>query len=248
MQIPRLLDLQEGACDFPDVSRALVEPNGLLAVGGKLSPECLMRAYRHGIFPWYSEDQPILWWSPDPRMVLFPHELRVSRSLRKTLRRGQYRITLDEAFPRVIKACAAQRQDDEGTWITAEMMAAYCQLHHQGVAHSVEAWCDGELVGGLYGVAIGKVFFGESMFHRRRDASKVAFVTLVAQLSAWGYGLIDCQVATEHLASLGAREISRQRFIQLLGCYCEEKGRMGPWCFGEGSDPLHTPLEKRGGF
>ncbi|MFQ5487940.1 MAG: leucyl/phenylalanyl-tRNA--protein transferase [Gammaproteobacteria bacterium] len=246
MQIPLLLDLQADACDFPDVSRALADPNGLLAVGGELSPECLVRAYRHGIFPWYSDNQPILWWSPDPRMVLFPDELRISRSLRKTLRRGQYRITLDQAFAQVIEACATQRQEDEGTWITAEMMAAYCQLHRQGLAHSVETWCDGELAGGLYGVAIGKVFFGESMFHRRRDASKVAFVSLVALLDAWDYGLIDCQVATEHLASLGAREIPRQRFIRLLERYCEQVGRMGAWRFDEGNNPPQLPFGKGG--
>lgn len=240
MQIPRLLDLQPDACDFPNVSQALDEPNGLLAVGGELSPQCLVRAYRHGIFPWYSDAQPILWWSPDPRMVLFPSELRVSRSLRKTLRRKPYRVTMDHAFEQVIEACAAPRRDEAGTWITSEIMAAYSQLHHQGLAHSVEVWCDGQLAGGLYGVAIGKVFFGESMFHRSRDASKVAFVSLVLQLDEWGYRLIDCQVATEHLASLGAREIPRQDFIRMLAQYCDETGHTGMWHFaGEESGSEH---------
>ncbi len=233
MQIPLLLDLQPDPCDFPPVSLALAEPNGLLAVGGELSPRCLLQAYRRGIFPWYSEEQPLLWWSPDPRMVLFPEELRISRSLRKTLRRRQFRITLDTSFARVVEACAAPRRDEEGTWITAEMMSAYCELHALGFAHSVEAWLEDELVGGLYGVALGRVFFGESMFHRRRDASKVAFASLVMQLRAWGYGLVDCQVATAHLASLGAREIPRRVFTGLLDRYCEMPGTAAPWCFGD---------------
>lgn len=226
MQMPLLLDPESEDCVFPDVTQALREPNGLLAVGGRLSPHCLLRAYRRGIFPWYSEEQPILWWSPDPRMVLFPDELRISRSLRKILRRGIYRVSVDRAFPEVIAACAAPRRDEPGTWITAEMEAAYCRLHRQGWAHSVEVWAGDELVGGLYGVAIGRIFFGESMFHRRSDASKVALVTLVERLRQWGYGLIDCQVATAHLASLGAREIPRARFVSLLDRLCGETGEM----------------------
>ncbi|HHH35934.1 MAG TPA: leucyl/phenylalanyl-tRNA--protein transferase [Gammaproteobacteria bacterium] len=219
-----LLDPESEDCVFPDVTQALREPNGLLAVGGRLSPDCLLRAYRRGIFPWYSEEQPILWWSPDPRMVLFPDELRISRSLRKTLRRGIYRVSVDRAFPEVIAACAAPRRDEPGTWITAEMEAAYCHLHREGWAHSVEVWAGDALVGGLYGVAIGRVFFGESMFHRRRDASKVALVSLVERLRQWHFALIDCQVASDHLATLGAREIPRAHFIELLDRHCPLPG------------------------
>ncbi len=243
MRIPRLLHMQSQRCDFPDVSEALEEPNGLLAVGGELSAECLLHAYRRGIFPWYGEAQPVLWWSPDPRMVLFPRELHVSRSLRKTLRRHPYRITMDRCFAEVVAACAAPRRDEAGTWITPEMAAAYRHLHELGFAHSVEAWRDGRLVGGLYGVAIGRVFFGESMFHRERDASKVAFVWLVRSLQARGFGLVDCQVATPHLARLGAREIPRARFIALLDRYCELPGWPAPWCFDEGGEAVTDRMQ-----
>jgi leucyl/phenylalanyl-tRNA--protein transferase len=199
---------------FPPLSRALKEPNGLLAAGGDLSTARLLEAYRSGIFPWFSEGDPILWWSPDPRMVLLPHELKVSRSLAKALRNRGFELSADRAFRVVMEACRAPRAGQPGTWITGQMVDAYCTLHEKGWAHSVETWLDGELVGGLYGVAIGRVFFGESMFTRVRDASKVAFVALVRQLERCQFGLIDCQMKTEHLASLGAREIRRTDFAR----------------------------------
>ena len=205
-----------GDAPFPPVSKALRAPNGLLCAGGDLSPERLVEAYRHGIFPWFSEGDPILWWSPDPRMVLFPDELRVSRSLRKAVARGVYETRFDSAFRRVMQECAGPRDGQAGTWIVPEMIDAYTRLHARGLAHSVESWRDGELVGGLYGVALGKVFFGESMFSRATDASKVALVKLVERLRASGFRVIDCQQATGHLASLGAREIPRTAFSRLL--------------------------------
>ena len=218
---------------FPDPASALREPDGLLAAGGRLSSARLRTAYRHGIFPWFSEGQPILWWTPDPRAVLFPQELRISRSLRKTLRKtpdnGGFRITLDTAFAAVIDACAQPRPEQEGTWITRDMKQAYVRLHREGVAHSAEAWRGDELAGGLYGLAIGQVFFGESMFTRKRDASKVAFAHLVTQLQAWGYRLIDCQVQSDHLTSLGARSIRRAEFNALLDLHCALPGRPGAW-------------------
>ena len=201
---------------FPPVSKALKSPNGLLCAGGDLSPERLIDAYSHGIFPWFSDGDPILWWSPDPRMVLYPEELRVSRSLRKTVARGAYETRYDTAFREVMQACAAPRDGQGGTWIVPEMVDAYTRLHERGLAHSVESWLDGELAGGLYGVALGKVFFGESMFTRAPDASKVALVRLVERLKPAGYRVIDCQQATAHLASLGAREIPRKAFAQLV--------------------------------
>ena len=205
-----------GDTPFPPVSKALQSPNGLLCAGGDLSPERIVEAYSRGIFPWFSEGDPILWWSPDPRMVLFPAELKVSRSLRKALARGDYETRFDTAFREVMQACAQPRNGQGGTWIVPEMVDAYTQLHERGLAHSVESWLDGELVGGLYGVALGKVFFGESMFARAPDASKVALVKLVQRLAADGYRVIDCQQATAHLASLGAREIPRKEFAQLV--------------------------------
>ncbi|MGB0721815.1 MAG: leucyl/phenylalanyl-tRNA--protein transferase [Gammaproteobacteria bacterium] len=218
---------------FPDPETALREPDGLLAAGGQLSSRRLKTAYRQGIFPWFSAGQPILWWSPDPRMVLYGDELKVSRSLRKTLRKspldGGFEYSLDRAFADVVEACSAPRPGQDGTWITDDMKEAYLRLHREGTAHSVEAWRDGALVGGLYGVAIGKVFFGESMFTRQRDASKAAFVLLVAQLRRWGFPLIDCQVHTPHLESLGARCISRTEFNAHLGRWCALPGRPGPW-------------------
>ncbi|WP_022948634.1 leucyl/phenylalanyl-tRNA--protein transferase [Methylohalobius crimeensis] len=214
-----LLDPADPA-SFPPVDQALTEPDGLLAVGGDLSSNRLLNAYRHGIFPWYNHGEPILWWSPDPRLVLFPERLKVSRSLRKTLKKKDYTVTLDRAFSHVVDACAAPRKREKGTWIIPEMKYAYIRLYQQGYAHSVESWYQEQLVGGLYGVAIGKVFYGESMFHRRTDASKVAFVTLVKLLQSWGYGLIDCQVRTNHLVSLGAEEIPRRRFVRLLDDLC----------------------------
>jgi leucyl/phenylalanyl-tRNA---protein transferase len=201
---------------FPPVEQAAVAPNGLLAAGGNLSVARLVEAYGSGIFPWFNEDQPILWWSPNPRMVLFPGELKVSRSLAKTLRNSRFEVRADTAFRDVIQNCRLRRRDQEGTWITALMVEAYCELHRTGIAHSVESWLDGELVGGLYGVALGRAFFGESMFMRATDASKVALVTLVRQLERWGFGLVDCQMNTAHLASFGAREIPRDDFTRRL--------------------------------
>jgi leucyl/phenylalanyl-tRNA--protein transferase len=201
---------------FPPLAKAMTSPNGLLCAGGDLSPERLVDAYRHGIFPWFSEGDPILWWSPDPRMVLFPDELKVSRSLRRAVARGTYEIRFDSVFGEVIEACAEPRAGQQGTWIVPQMVAAYKRLHELGFAHSVESWRDGELVGGLYGIALRRVFFGESMFTRAPDASKVALVTLVERLRQEDYRVIDCQQATAHLASLGARQIPRKAFAQLL--------------------------------
>jgi leucyl/phenylalanyl-tRNA---protein transferase len=201
---------------FPPVRSALKDPNGLLAAGGDLSPERLLEAYRHGIFPWFSEGDPILWWSPDPRMILFPAELRISRSLGKTLRNRSYEARFDSAFDEVMAGCAAPRKGEPGTWISGAMIEAYRGLHRLGYAHSVETWIDGNLAGGLYGVAVGRVFFGESMFSSARDASKIALAALVAHLESAGFGLIDCQMHTRHLETLGAREIPRRRFSRLL--------------------------------
>jgi leucyl/phenylalanyl-tRNA--protein transferase len=202
---------------FPPVERALTEPNGLLAAGGDLSPERILAAYRQGIFPWFSPGEPILWWSPDPRMVLFPAELKVSRSLAKVLRNRPYEVRLDTAFAAVIGACAGTPRDGQhGTWITAEMQAAYGKLHELGYAHSVEVWMDGKLVGGLYGMALGRTFYGESMFSWRTDASKIALAHLCVHLQRRGFGIIDCQMETRHLASLGARPIPRSDFVALL--------------------------------
>jgi leucyl/phenylalanyl-tRNA--protein transferase len=202
--------------DFPPVEHALTEPDGLLAAGGSLAAPRLLAAYRRGIFPWYSSGQPLLWWSPDPRMVLFPSELHTPRSLAKRLRRRDYEIRVDSAFAEVMRNCAMPRSGDGGTWITPEMIEAYCELHRLGYAHSVETWIDGRLAGGLYGVALGRAFFGESMFARTADASKIAFVHLVRQLERWQFGLIDCQMNTEHLARFGAREIPRAAFTRSL--------------------------------
>lgn len=212
-------DEQHG-CLFPDAAHALAEPDGLLAIGGNLEPTSLINAYRNGIFPWFSAGQPILWWSPEQRAVLYPDEMHVSRSLARTIRAQPYDIRLDTAFEAVIHACAAPRRDGAGTWLTDDMITAYARLHEMGIAHSVEAWRDGELVGGLYGVALGRVFFGESMFYRAPDASKVAFVTLVRQLRRRGFELIDCQIASEHLARFGARRIPRAQFVTLLRKLC----------------------------
>jgi leucyl/phenylalanyl-tRNA--protein transferase len=230
-QRPQWISPGDHNLDFPDVSLALREPDGLLAVGGDLTTDRIMSAYRRGIFPWYSENQPILWWSPDPRTVLFPARLKISRSLRKTLRRARFRVSMDEAFQQVIAACAAPRPGSSGTWITREMADAYSGLHRSGYAHSVECWIDGQLAGGLYGVAIGRVFFGESMFSRVSDASKVAFAWLVRQLRAWGFGLVDCQVYSAHLASLGAEEIPRAKFVDYLNVLCNNEHHTAQWKF-----------------
>lgn len=223
------LDPYDDRQPFPPPESALRDPDGLLAAGGSLAPERLLGAYRQGIFPWYSPGQPILWWSPDPRMVLFPAALKVSRSLRKTLKKGCFWITMDTMFETVMRKAAEPREDQAGTWITPEMIRAYLRLHRLGWAHSVETWRDGELVGGLYGVAIGRVFYGESMFSRVSDASKAALVALAAQLLDWEFALIDCQMRTAHLASLGARELSRDEFLACLRRFCPLPGRLGPW-------------------
>ena len=224
------LDVQD---PFPAVSHALREPNGLLAAGADLSVARLIEAYRHGIFPWYSDDQPLLWWSPDPRMVLFPTEFRLSRSLKKRLRRGDYEIRIDSAFEKVMRACAESRSGQEGTWITAEMIAAYGTLHRHGVAHSVETWIGDELVGGLYGVALGRMFYGESMFALATDASKIALAHLVRQLERWNFSMIDCQMKTAHLASFGAREIPRPEFMRNLRELVNYPSRSGEWRFDD---------------
>jgi leucyl/phenylalanyl-tRNA---protein transferase len=215
--------------DFPPVHQALRRPNGLLAAGGDLAPQRLLAAYRRGIFPWYSAGEPILWWSPDPRTVLFPAELRIARSLRKTLRKRPYEVRADTAFCDVITRCSEPRPGQAGTWITGEMKQAYLGLHTLGLAHSVESWRDGELVGGLYGVALGRMFFGESMFSRASDASKVAFVHLVRQLVAWDFALIDCQMRTDLLASFGARDIPRTEFTRRVAELVNYADHRGPW-------------------
>jgi leucyl/phenylalanyl-tRNA--protein transferase len=211
----------------------LARADGLLAVGGDLSPGRLVLAYRMGIFPWYSQDMPILWWSPDPRLVLYPESLHIPRRLRRTLKQAPFRITFDTAFSEVIGSCAKLRQDREGTWIVPEMIRAYCRLHDAGFAHSVEAWSRDQLVGGLYGVSLGRAFFGESMFSRVPDASKVAFVLLVAYLKAKQFDLIDCQVTTEHLLRFGASEVSRSVFLRRLEKSLAHPDMKGPW-----QDPL----------
>jgi leucyl/phenylalanyl-tRNA--protein transferase len=213
---------------FP--SPELADEDGLLAVGGDLSVERLLLAYSMGIFPWYSDDSPILWWSPDPRLVLFPDELKVSRSLRQTLKKGMFRVSFDTAFEEVMRGCAeVRRKDGQGTWITEEMIEAYCRLHQEGVAHSVESWAEGGLAGGLYGVALGGVFFGESMFSRRSDASKVALVSLVERLSELGFRIIDCQMTTAHLVSFGAREIPRVEFLKMVKKALRVRIPKGKW-------------------
>jgi leucyl/phenylalanyl-tRNA--protein transferase len=213
---------------FPDPRRA--EPDGLLAVGGDLSPQRLLTAYRHGIFPWYSDPSPILWWSPDPRLVLDAGALHVPRSLERTLRRARFEVRADAAFGRVIRRCAEKpRPGQAGTWITGPMVAAYEELHRLGYAHSFEAWREGELAGGLYGVSLGGAFFGESMFADQPDASKVAFVRAVRWLDRQGIRLVDCQVATEHLARFGAREIPRAEFLGRLAESLEQPTLRGRW-------------------
>jgi len=202
---------------FPPIDTALQEPNGLLAAGGDLSPQRIIDAYRQGIYPWFSKGQPLLWWSPDPRMVLYTNEYRLSRSLAKRIRRRDFEVRVDTAFGPVIDACASVVRDaQDGTWITREMAVAYRRLHALGYAHSVEAWRGGELVGGLYGLALGRVFFGESMFSHESDASKVALAGLVSVLARQGVPLIDCQQETDHLASMGARPIPRREFALAL--------------------------------
>lgn len=221
-----------GNAAFPPLDQASREYNGLLAAGGDLSLSRLLAAYRRGIFPWFNPEEPILWWSPDPRMVLFPAEFKLSRSLKKRLARADYQVRVDCDFPRVMQACAAPRDGAAGTWISDTMIAAYTALHEAGHAHSIETWMSDEdgqttLAGGLYGVAIGRVFYGESMFSRRTDASKIALAHLARWLAEQGFGVIDCQMNTPHLASLGARDISRAAFVRLLDQHCERPAFSG---------------------
>ena len=213
---------------FPPVS--LADDNGIIAVGGDLSVERLIEAYASGIFPWFSEGDPILWWSPDPRFVLYPGELKISKSMRQVINRNHFEITYDKAFNDVIVACGKiERPLQDGTWITSDMIESYNELHKLGYAHSVEAWSDGELVGGLYGISLGSMFFGESMFSTKSNASKAAFITLIKKLEERGFDLIDCQVYTEHLESLGAREVSRDQFINQIELFIENPTHVGNW-------------------
>ncbi len=206
------------------------EEDGLLAIGGDLSLERLLKAYEMGIFPWYSEGSPILWWSPDPRPVLLPHELKLSRSLRQVIKKGIFRLTMDSSFEEVITSCRqVHTEKSGGTWLTDEMVEAYINLHHEGYAHSVETWVEDRLVGGLYGVSLGAAFFGESMFTRVSNASKVAFVGLVFQLKRWNFHFIDCQVKTEHMLRFGAKEVKRAQFLRMLRKALRAPTRRGRW-------------------
>lgn len=220
---------------FPPVENALREPNGLLCAGLDLSPERILDAYCHGLFPWFNPGEPVLWWSPNPRMVLFPSELRISRSLRRRMKQGGYEIRVDTRFQEVMQACAEPRDGQSGTWIVPAMLGAYTRLHQMGYAHSVETWMSDELVGGLYGIAIGRMFYGESMFSRKTDASKLALAHLCRQLDAWGFGLIDCQMETSHLASMGARPIPRKAFIQEVQRLIKLESVSSPWRFDDAS-------------
>jgi leucyl/phenylalanyl-tRNA--protein transferase len=214
-QYPYLLDSND--ISFPPVKQALVEPDGLLAIGGDLSSKRIIEAYTHGIFPWYSSGEPLLWWSPDPRSVIFIEDFKVSKSLKKLFNKNIFTLSHDQSFEQVIRSCSSvPRQYQDGTWITEEMIQAYCHLHELGVAHSCECWLGDKLVGGLYGLAIGQVFFGESMFSTQSNTSKLAFSYLVKQLTNWNYSLVDCQVESPHMNSLGAVNIKRENFIQLL--------------------------------
>jgi leucyl/phenylalanyl-tRNA--protein transferase len=223
---------------FPPVEEAWVHPNGLLAAGGDLSLPRLLHAYRRGIFPWYEAGQPILWWSPDPRTILEPRQLHLSRSLRRALRHSDYRVSFDQAFAAVIQACAAPRAGARGTWITPEMLAAYVQLHEAGHAHSVEVWVEGNLVGGLYGVAVGRLFCGESMFSRQTDASKIALAWLCRHLAGWDWPLIDSQTATAHLLSLGARKIPRREFLAWASTLTDRSPHPESWRLQSSWHPL----------
>lgn len=216
---------------FPSVETATIHPDGLLAAGGDLSPNRLLEAYRQGIFPWFNPDDPILWWSPDPRLVLYPDNLKISRSLRKVLKKKDYEIRVDTCFETVMRNCAAPRKSGAGTWISEPMIEAYSSLHELGFAHSVETWMDEKLVGGLYGIAMGEVFFGESMFSQATDASKIAFVHLVLQLERWNFRMIDCQVKSAHLVSLGASEIPRSEFSMKLKAWADCGNVEGKWHF-----------------
>lgn len=219
------------AAPFPSVENALSVPNGLLAAGADLSPERILAAYRQGIFPWFNPGEPVLWWSPDPRMVLVPSEFKLSRSLRQRMKKGGYEIRVDTCFRQVMQACGEPRDGQYGSWIGSSMLEAYTRLHLMGFAHSIETWIDGELAGGLYGLAIGHMFYGESMFARHTDASKLALAHLCSQLEKWNFGLIDCQMETAHLASLGAKPISRAAFVRELKGLVELTSVPEPWRF-----------------
>ncbi|MFK0571105.1 leucyl/phenylalanyl-tRNA--protein transferase [Endozoicomonas sp.] len=221
--------LPEKVTGFPPVEYALEQPDGLLAVGGNLQVDTLVMAYQQGIFPWFNDDDPILWWSPSPRMVFTPGELHISRSLKKLLRKSIYQVTIDHDFPAVINRCAGTRQNSEGTWITSDMKEAYVALHNAGHAHSVEVWRSGNLVGGLYGLAIGKIFYAESMFSIENNTSKIAMAALSDQLCKWEFELVDCQVHSAHLESLGARLITRELFSDYLERYCSEASSCANW-------------------
>ena len=201
---------------FPPIAHAQSGPNGLLAIGGDLSTKRLLDAYRQGIFPWFNLGEPVLWWSPDPRMILIPNQFKISRSLSKVLRNSEYQVRTDTAFEQVMRACAAPRNDQHGTWVNEEMIRAYCKLHQLRYAHSVEIWINNKLVGGLYGISLGRAFYGESMFSYANNASKVALAHLCRQLHRWQFGIIDCQMSTPHLASLGAHEMPREDFLAKL--------------------------------
>ena len=229
--------LQHSSDPFPPIDQAINDPNGLLAAGGSLSKERLIDAYRSGIFPWYSPGEPILWWSPDPRCVVIPDQIHISRSMRKRLKKKDYTVVFDRNFSSVMDACSAPRKDAEGTWISDQMKLAYNALHKEGVAHSVEVYINDELVGGLYGLSMGKLFFGESMFSRAKDSSKIAFILMVEQLQKWGYALIDCQVSNDHLFSLGAIEISRESFQLYLDRYIDCPSPSN-WQFDQPSQPM----------
>ena len=229
---------------FPPVHLAMRDPNGLLAIGGDLSPTRLIRAYRQGIFPWYNPDEPVLWWCPDPRTVLMPDEFHVSRSFGKTIRRADYALSFDRAFEAVLEACSAERGRSRGTWLGEDMRRAYLELFRRGHAHSVEVWRDHALIGGLYGVTLGRVFFGESMFSRASDASKLALYWLCHQLQRWGFDMIDCQVSSAHLLSLGARDIARDAFLKRLSVAVATEAPIGAWRFATEvpADARHGPL------
>jgi len=223
------LNTSDEMTPLPDPESAMIEPNGLLAIGGSLSINRLEEAYREGIFPWYGPDEPILWWSPDPRAVIPVDQLHISRSLRRALNRADYQVSLDRAFETVVEACAEPRPDQPGTWITDDMKAAYGRLHRAGLAHSIEIWRDQRLIGGLYGVSLGSAFFGESMFSREPNASKMAMAWLCAQLRAWQFQFLDCQMPTGHLLSMGARCLPRRQFLMMLAASQRQATRRGPW-------------------
>jgi leucyl/phenylalanyl-tRNA---protein transferase len=228
-----MIPLLSSTDPFPDVETALDDPNGLLAAGGGLGVARLIDAYSRGIFPWFSEGDPVLWWCPDPRMILPTDGVHVSRSLRRRLRRGDFTLTLDSAFENVVEACAGPRRHESGTWLVPSMRRAYARLFDEGAAHSIEVWMDGALAGGLYGVAIGRMFYGESMFSLRTDGSKIGIIALAAQLARWGFPIIDCQMRTEHLASLGAIDVPRRQFVRRVGALVKQPPVPSPWQLDE---------------